>query len=71
MIQLTVDYAPPHYPQYKGKIKRFFRTACREMPHAQVAEMATELHDLWIEGSLSDLFRMEQNCMKVPRGRRK
>src|SRR5499426_1407301 len=26
-IQLTVDYAPPHYPQYKGKIERFFRTA--------------------------------------------
>jgi putative transposase len=26
-IQLAVDYAPLHYPQYKGKIERFFRTA--------------------------------------------
>jgi hypothetical protein len=48
MIQLTVDYAPPHYPQYKGKIERFFRTARREMPRAQVAEMATGLHDVCI-----------------------
>ena len=24
VIQLAVDYAPPHYPQYKGKIERFF-----------------------------------------------
>jgi transposase InsO family protein len=50
MIQLTVDYAPPHYPQYKGKIERFFRTARREMPRAQVAEMAPGLHDVWVEG---------------------
>ena len=31
-IQLALDYAPPHYPQYKGKIERFFRTARSEMP---------------------------------------
>jgi hypothetical protein len=49
MIQLAVDYAPPQYPQYKGKIERFFRTARSEMPRAQVPEIATGLHALWIE----------------------
>jgi transposase InsO family protein len=48
MIQLAVDYAPPHYPQYKGKIERFFRTARSEMPRAQGPEMATGLHAVWI-----------------------
>jgi transposase InsO family protein len=48
-IQLTVDYAPPHYPQYKGKIERFFRTARSEMPRAQAPAMATGLHTVWIE----------------------
>jgi len=49
MIQLAVDYAPPPYPQYKGKIERFFRTARNEMPRAQTPEMATDLHAAWIE----------------------
>jgi transposase InsO family protein len=49
VIQLAVDYAPPQYPQYKGKIERFFRTARSEMPRAQVPELATGLHALWIE----------------------
>ncbi len=49
MIQLVVDYAPPQYPQYKGKIERFFRTARSEMPRAQVPEIVTGLHALWIE----------------------
>ena len=49
MIQLAVDYAPPQYPQYKGKIERFFRTARNEMPRAQTPEMATDLHAAWIE----------------------
>ena len=47
-IQLAVDYAPPQYPQYKGKIERFFRTARSEMPRAQEPEMATALHAGWI-----------------------
>jgi hypothetical protein len=47
-IQLVVDYAPPHYPQYKGKIERFFRTARSEMPRAQAPEIATGLHAVWI-----------------------
>src|SRR4029453_17135107 len=47
-IHLVVDYAPPHYPQYKGKIERFFRTARREMPRAQTPEMASGLHAVWI-----------------------
>src|SRR5712691_9000623 len=49
VIQLAVDYAPPHYPQYKGKIERFFRTARSEMPHAQGPAMAPGLHAVWIE----------------------
>jgi transposase InsO family protein len=49
VIQLAVDYAPPHYPQYKGKIERFFRTARSEMPRAQAPQMATGLHAAWIE----------------------
>ena len=48
VIQLAVDYAPPQYPQYKGKIERFFRTARSEMPRAQAPEMAAELHAVWI-----------------------
>ena len=48
-IQLAVDYAPPHYPQYKGKIERFFRTARSELPRAQAPEIATGLHAVWIE----------------------
>jgi transposase InsO family protein len=48
VIQLAVDYAPPQYPQYKGKIERFFRTARSEMPRAQVPEIATGLHAIWI-----------------------
>ena len=49
MIQLAVDYAPPHYPQYKGKIEHFFRTARSEMPRAQAPDIATGLHTVWIE----------------------
>jgi hypothetical protein len=49
MIHLAVDYAPPQYPQYKGKIERFFRTARSEMPRTQMPEIATGLHALWIE----------------------
>ena len=48
VIQLAVDYAPPHYPQYKGKIERFFRTARSEMPRAQAPEVASGLHAAWI-----------------------
>jgi hypothetical protein len=48
VIQLAVAYAPPQYPQYKGKIERFFRTARSEMPRAQVPEIATSLHAIWI-----------------------
>jgi hypothetical protein len=42
-MQLAVDYAPPRYPQYKGKIERFFRTARHEMPRAQAPELAAIL----------------------------
>jgi len=48
VIHLAVDYAPPHYPQHKGKIERFFRTARSEMPRAQTPEMASGLHAVWI-----------------------
>lgn len=48
VIHLAVAYAPPQYPQYKGKIERFFRTARSEMPRAQVPEIATGLHAIWI-----------------------
>jgi hypothetical protein len=53
-IQGAVDDAPPHDPQYKGKIERFFRTARREMPHAQAPAIATGLHAVWIEASNHD-----------------
>jgi hypothetical protein len=48
-IQLAVDYAPPHYPQYKGKIERFFRTVRSEMPRAPTPAIAAGLHTVWIE----------------------
>jgi hypothetical protein len=48
MLHLAVDYAPPQYPQYKGKIERFFRTARNELPRAQAPAMASELHARWI-----------------------
>jgi len=47
-IQLTVDDAPPHDPQYQGTIERCFRTARSEMPRAQAPAMATGLHTVWI-----------------------
>jgi hypothetical protein len=54
VIQLAVDYAPPQYPQYTGKIERFFRTARSEMPRAQVPEIAAGLHAIWIAESNHD-----------------
>jgi transposase InsO family protein len=48
-IQLAVDYAPPHDPQYTGKIERFCRTARSEMPRAPTPAIATGLHTVWIE----------------------
>jgi hypothetical protein len=53
-IQWAVDYAPPHYPQYKGKIERFFRTARSEMPRAPTPAIATGLHTVWIEAYTHD-----------------
>jgi len=49
MIPLAVDDAPPHDPQYQGKIARFVRTARSEMPRAQAPDMAPGLHTGWIE----------------------
>jgi hypothetical protein len=40
---LAVDYAPPQYPQDKGKIERVCRTARSAMPRAQGPAMATGL----------------------------
>ena len=48
-IQLAVDDAPPHDPQYKGKLERFFRTARSELPRAQAPAIATGLHAVWRE----------------------
>ncbi len=48
-IQVAVDDAPPHDPQYKGKLERFFRTARSEMPRAPTPAIATGLHTVWIE----------------------
>ena len=47
MIHLAVDYAPPHYPQYKED-RTFFRTARSEMPCGQTPEMASGRHAVWI-----------------------
>lgn len=48
-IELTVDYAPPYYPQYKGKIERFFKTSRGEMPRSNEPEIAVTLHSKWID----------------------
>jgi putative transposase len=48
-IRLEIDYAPPHFPQYKGKIERFFLTTRREMPRSDDQERAKLLHEHWIE----------------------
>jgi transposase InsO family protein len=47
-IGLAVDYAPKHYPQYKGKIERFFRTVREEMPWATSPELAVAGHEVWM-----------------------
>ena len=48
-IGLEVDYAPPYYPQYKGKIERLFRTGREEMPSSDQPEIAATLHSDWID----------------------
>src|SRR5215471_14243075 len=48
-IKLEIDYAPPHFPQYKGIIERFFLTARNEMPRSNEPEMAMQLHSIWIK----------------------
>ncbi|HMW02030.1 MAG TPA: DDE-type integrase/transposase/recombinase [Acidobacteriota bacterium] len=48
-LGLELDYAPKYYPQYKGKIERFFRTAQAEMPRAETATEAELAHAAWIE----------------------
>lgn len=50
-LGLELDYAPKYYPQYKGKIERFFRTAQAEMPRAETPTEAALLHAAWIETS--------------------
>lgn len=45
---LEVAYAPRHYPQYKGKLERFFRTTRQEMPRASSQELALQFHTVWI-----------------------
>lgn len=52
--QLAVDDAPPQYPQDKGKLERFFRTARSEMPRAQVPAIATGRQARWIAESNHD-----------------
>lgn len=47
-IKLTIDYAPRHYPQYKGKLERFFRTTREEMERGETIEDAITCHDDWI-----------------------
>jgi len=48
-INLLIDYAPKHYPQYKGKLERFFRTTREEMKRGLSIEEAIKKHDDWID----------------------
>lgn len=48
-INLLIDYAPKHYPQYKGKLERFFRTTKEEMKRGESIEEALKKHDDWID----------------------
>lgn len=47
-INLEVDYAPKHYPRYKAKLERFFRTTKAEMEKGETIEKANCSHDDWI-----------------------
>lgn len=67
-LNLTLDYAPKHYPQYKGKLERFFRTTRKESQHANNIDMAFIYHQHWIHSynyqrphsSVLDLARHRQ-----------
>ena len=47
-IELKIDYAPKNYPQYKGKLERFFRTTREEKTRADTTQIAYINHSKWI-----------------------
>lgn len=48
-INLEIDYAPKHYPRYKAKLERFFRTTREEMARGETIQQAKRCHDDWID----------------------
>lgn len=48
-INLEIDYAPKHYPRYKAKLERFFRTTREEMARGETREKAKCCHHDWID----------------------
>jgi transposase InsO family protein len=47
-INLPIDFAPKHYPRYKAKLERFFRTTRSEAEKGSTAELAIIYHSHWI-----------------------
>lgn len=47
-INLPIDFAPKHYPRYKAKLERFFRTTRAEAHLGSTPELALILHHHWI-----------------------
>jgi transposase InsO family protein len=47
-INLEINFAPKHYPRYKGKLERFFRTTRDESQLGSTPQLAFILHQHWI-----------------------
>lgn len=47
-INLPIDFAPKHYPRYKAKLERFFRTTRDESEKGSSPELALIYHNHWI-----------------------
>ena len=47
-INLPIDFAPKHYPRYKGKLERFFRTTRDESEKGSTPDLALICHNHWI-----------------------
>lgn len=62
-INLPIDFAPKHYPRYKGKLERFFRTTRDESEKGSNPELAALCHNHWI--SHYNCFRSHSSLLDL------
>lgn len=62
-INLPIDFAPKHYPRYKAKLERFFRTTRDESEKGSNPELALICHNHWI--SHYNCFRTHSSLLDL------